>query len=358
MWERHSALQTQNVTAVRSAELRTVPAIFTIVTPPVSTAETTSSEGVLANIFHNSLPSWMFSSVNEGVYNSTPAPWTSKDWAFAPFDLTAIHTPSDAKVGNATSSYRRSRNYVTLQTTSLRGRLECIPIDMSNTSAWLTTLNLTDTTTGGGKNGSNNLTVAYEIKPTFFSQDGSAAGSGLRFNISTARCQIPNSPSDPSSTQETAIGYWTRAEDDPYESIVVQWITGYPIPYPLFNSRQENGQACWLWKDVPNITALKCVPVFESGEANINVIPATGAIQNFTITNDPSPDIHAWSSRYQSLNVSTGVPYSSSPGIGAGFQTKPGVFLQNVSVRYVLPHFSNTSSNIKQAMVIFSMTRF
>ena len=357
LWERNPAFQTQNVTVCRTAELRSVPAIFTVVAPPTPDDEAINSEGVLSNVFDNSLASWMFSSVNEGVYNSTPPPWTSQDWAFAPFNLTSVRATSDLRVQNSTSSFRPATNNVTVQTPSLRGRLECVPIDMSNTSAWLTALNLTDKIAWNGRNLTNNLTVGYEIKG--FPAYDSTEGSRPLFKISAAGYQMPSSESGTNTSEEAAIGYWTYSADDLHVSIVVQWITGYPIPYQFRSSISQNSQTRWIWTDIPNITALKCLPVFESTNARVNVDLATGAIQNYTIMNDPSPDLHAWSSRYQALNVSTGVPYSTSPGVGSGFQTKPGIFLQNVSVRYVYPSHIKLIILIKnQVTDTFSMTPF
>ena len=267
---------------------------------------------------------------------------------FSPFDLASVHAQSTSRSEKSASSIGYPSNNISVQAPSLRGRLECIPIDMSNTSAWLTTLNLTDLAAWSIDGRTSNLTVAYEIN-LGFSTNSSVADTGTLFNISAAGYQMPSSESGVNSSEETAIGYWTHAADDPHESIIVQWITGYPIPYQLRNSLPQDTQTHWAWKNIPKITALKCVPVFEFADATVNVDLATGAVQNYTITNAPSPDLHAWSSRYQVLNVSTGVPYSSNPGIGAGFQTKPGIFLQNVSVRYVvyilLPQIGESNIN-------------
>ena len=340
LWERNPAFQAQNITVLRSAEFRTVPAIFTVVATPAPLDEYANSQGVLSNIFDNSLTSWMFQSVNEGLYNLTSPPWTSEEWVFSPFDLTSVHSPSIARLKEGASSISHPTKNISVQAPSLRGRLECVPIDMSNTSAWLTTLNLTDSAPWNIDNGTGNLTVAYEIN-LGFSTNSSLEDNGPFFNISAADYQMPSSVSGANSSEETAIGYWTHSADDPHESIIVQWITGYPIPYQLRNSLSQEPQTHWIWKDIPKVTALKCLPVFEFADATVIVDLATGAVQDYIITNPPSPDLHAWSSRYQALNVSTGVPYSSNPDIGAGFQTKPGVFLQNVSVRYVYPSFSN-----------------
>jgi hypothetical protein len=345
--ERNPGFQTDSLTVMRSMELRTVPAIFTVgnrSTPSASNIEANNSEGVLTNIFDNLLTSWLFSSVNEGVYNSTPPSWTNQDWAFAPLELTSVQAPFDTMRENSTSTFGLETNNITVQTPSLRGRLECIPIDMSNTSAWLTTLNFTDKAAWSGKNIPCNLTVAYELKlgP---STNGSLGGVNssywdgnnqyLDFLVDDHR--EPCCGDDTTGSEEVAIGYWSPAADDTDTSIVVQWITGHPFLYQFSNStpQTESPRPRLIWKSIPKVAAVKCTPIFESANAIVNADLTTGAIQSHTIMDTPVADPNAWSSRYQALDVSTGVPYSSIPGIGAGFQSKPGVFLQNVSVRCV-----------------------
>lgn len=346
LWERNPAFEENSVSVRRSAELRTVPAIFTVAVPPILDAEKTNSKAVLSNLFDSSLNSWMFSSVNEGAYNSTPPSWTSQDWVFAPFDLTSVQTTLHTGTGKGVSTLNSATDNITVQAPSLRGRLECIPIDMSDTSAWLKTLDLTNKATWNNQNMEGDLAVGYEID------------LGYPFNFSTAGYQMPTSGIKTNSIEESAIGSWTHSADDPHAGIVVQWIVGYPIPYQTRSPIPQNQQTRWIWKDIPKVTALKCLPVFESANATVNVDLATGAVKSYAITNAPSSDSNAWSSRYQALNVSTGVPYSSIPGVGSGFQSSPRIFLQNITVRYVQSLLLEIIIANKVVTVISSMTLF
>lgn len=342
--QRKPGFQTDSLTMARSMELRTVPAIFTVgnrTTSSASNIEATNSEGVLTNIFDNMLTSWLFASVNEGVYNSTSPSWTSQDWAFAPFDLTSVQAPFNTE--NNTCTFGVETNNITVQTPSLRGRLECIPIDMSNTSSWLTTLNFSDKAAWSGKNIPSNLTVGYELKldPSTNSSLGGNSnywdGNNQYLNLLVDDNGEPCCGDDTTISEEVAIGYWSPAADDTDMSIMVKWITGHPFLFQFSNSTSPSKglRPSLIWNDIPKVAAVQCTPIFESANAIVNADLATGTVKSHTIVDNPVVDPNAWSSRYQALNVSTGVPYSSIPGIGAGFQSTPGVFLQNVSVRCV-----------------------
>jgi len=343
LWEQNSGFRTYNANVSRIMEFRTVPAIFAV--PAVSPhsastdVETANSEGVLANVFDNRLASWLYSSVDQGVYNSTPPAWTSQEWSFTPLNLTSIHAPSENGI----------KNNATVEAPSLRGRLECTPIDMSNTSAWLTTLDFRNKTAWNDPKIPANLTVGYELK-LGLSMNESVEGysrywgeNNPYFSFFSEHYHLQCCGNEMNSTQEAAIGYWSRAADAPHTSIVVKWITGNPFPHQFKDSTLQNQRILdegsgshlhWVWKDIPKVTALNCTPVFETANAKVTVDLATGTVQNYTILDIPVEDKMAWASQYQSLNVSTGVPYSSSP-IASGFQVKPGVFLNNVTVRCV-----------------------
>jgi hypothetical protein len=148
-------------------EFRTVPAIFTVLSPSAGLAsdiESSTSEEVLTNVFGNFHTSWLYSSVNEGVYNSTPPAWTSQNWSFAPFNLTLLQADSKNQSALSTSALGHATINITVETPSLRSRLDCIPLDMSNTSTWLTTLDFTDKTAWNTIKLADNDTIGYELK--------------------------------------------------------------------------------------------------------------------------------------------------------------------------------------------------
>ena len=346
-------------------EFRTVPTIFTVPVPlPLTDVEHNLSAGVLTNVFDNQLANWLYSSVDQGVYNVTTPAWTSQDWAFAPLDLTSVQAPRETEAEKEASASLSSANNVTVQTPSLRGRLECTSLDMSNTSAWLNTLDFSDRSKWNNDPSiPANLTTGYELKLGLSMNETMEGGfeywSDINpyFSFFAANNRLTCCGNDANSTDETAVGYWSPAADSLHTSIVVKWITGHPFPFqfndstPLSNRTPGDGYGSgfhWVWRDIPKVTAMNCFPVFETSNASVTVDIDTGAVQEYTILNTPVEDPNAFMYQYQGLNVSLGVPYSNIPGVGAGFQVEQGFLLQNVSVRYIsrstiLPNIANIS---------------
>jgi hypothetical protein len=225
----------------------------------------------------------------------------------------------------------------TVSTSSLRGRLECKPLDMSNTSAWLTTLDFTDKAMWNDPTMPPNLSTGYELKIGLSMNqslpDGKSKYWGddnpyFTFFASENRMDCCGSGSI-QNVGEAAVGYWSPAADAKHTSVVVKWITGHPFSDQF---RDSSNRSHWVWKDVPAVTALNCTPIYETANATVEVDLSTDMVEDYTIVDDAVPDPNAWSHMYQALNVSSGVPYTSSPN-GSGFEIEPSQFVRNVSVR-------------------------
>ncbi|KAF4631977.1 hypothetical protein G7Y89_g6157 [Cudoniella acicularis] len=244
--------------------------------------------GTLSNVFGILLTGWMYSSIIEGTYNSTPSPWTNDDWAFVPLDLSSIPDLFDEISSNSSSTNLGASNNVTVTTPSIRARLECISLDMSNTSAWLYKLKFTNKTAWNSTNIPADLDFSYELK------------LGLSMN-------------------QSANGKWTYWDDlNPYFS-------SFAADYRMMCCTNEN---------IPKVTALNCTPIYESANTSVTVGLATGIVQNHTILDTLAPDQNAWPNNLIDLNVSTGIPYSSSMYVGSGYQITPRVYVHNISVNY------------------------
>jgi len=308
----------------------------------------------LSNVFGNLLTSWLYSSINEGVYNATPAPWTNEEWAFVPVDLTSVPITSqnNATLSQNSPAQLGTKKNISFITPSIGGRLECTPIDMSNTSAWLTTLDFTNKTAWNDSKIPSDLKVGYELK-LGLSMDRSVDGHSTYyddqnpyFSFFATNYRLTCCGNETNGTvNEATIGYWSPAADSEHTSVVVKWITGHPFATqfndstPLENRSSGEGYNSgihWVWKDIPKVTALNCTPIFETSNASITVDLASRIVQDCSIINTPIPDINAWGYGYVGLNVSKGVPYSQQLSAGAGFEVTPGFFLHNVSVRYFL----------------------
>ncbi|KAH7399809.1 hypothetical protein BKA64DRAFT_722635 [Cadophora sp. MPI-SDFR-AT-0126] len=357
LWDRNPGVRSRNINMARSFEFRSVPAVFEVLPPSVhgytESTITQAAKASLSNIFGDLLTGWMYSSINEGTYNSTLAAWTSDDWAFLPVDLDTVPVSSSIiKPPSITGQVGAlSAVNATLGTPAIRGRLECTPFDMTkNISAWLNTLDFTNKTAWNDSHIPPDLRTGYELK-TGFALNRSSTGGQYRYwdgtypyfsffstNFRLTCCA--NETDD--AVNEASIGYWSSAADYPSTSVVVKWIKGFPYSRQFnssTSSRQRVGDGSasgshWTWKDIPEVTALNCTPIFETANATVTVDTTTQVVQNYTILDKPQVDSNAFAYNYVQLNVSKGVNYSSQYMGGGGYQVKPGVYLNNMTVSY------------------------
>jgi hypothetical protein len=139
----------------RQLELRTIPSIFNA----TSSLNLTLSEldlgypvvqTVLQEIYGSVLNSWLYSSLVDLSYNGSQAAWTRDDWAFAAVDTSHISLPTVQSVGSNSSSNKADSTSpavnITVHTPALRARIECTELDLTNTSAWIRTLDFTNHT--------------------------------------------------------------------------------------------------------------------------------------------------------------------------------------------------------------------
>lgn len=103
---------------------------------------------VLQEIYGSVLNSWLYSSLVDLSYNGSQAAWTRDDWAFAAVDTSHISLPTVQSVGSNSSSNKADPTSpavnITVHTPALRARIECTELDLTNTSAWIRTLDFTD----------------------------------------------------------------------------------------------------------------------------------------------------------------------------------------------------------------------
>lgn len=208
---------------------------------------------------------------------------------------------------------------------------------MSNTSAWLTTLDFSDKGIWNDTTIPADLKIGYELKLGLSMNQSLANGQFKYWNddnpyftffVGPDHMDCCGSGSN-NNVGEAAIGYWSPAADAKHSSVVIKWVTGYPFSDEFTDS---SNVLHWVWKNIPKVAALNCTPIFESANAKIEVDLATNEVRDYTIVDDPARDSNAWSHNYQALNVSTGVPYTSSSS-GSGFEVGPSQFVRNVSVR-------------------------
>ncbi|KAH6683362.1 hypothetical protein B0J14DRAFT_556608 [Halenospora varia] len=361
LWDRNPGSRSHLQALTRSMELRTVPSFFSVLPPPghgyEQSTDTQNAKGTLSNVFGNLLTGWMYSSIIEGTYNSTPSPWTNDDWAFVPLDLSKVPNVAADLSSSVNSTAVGAANNITVNTPAIRGRLECKPMDMSNTSAWLTTLDFTNKTAWNDPNIPADLKKGYELKlglswnqslpDNKYQKWKYWSDSTPYFSFFSEMDRLiccANDTGTLADPGEASIGFWSPPGDSEHGGIVVKWLTGHPYRVQFNDStdsshRQSTGTGYlshyhWVWKDIPKVTALNCTPIFETSTASVTLDLSTSIVQNHTILTPPTPDPAAWAYNFVSLNVSRGVPYSTSMYSGSGYQITPGTYVHNISVSY------------------------
>lgn len=253
---------------------------------------------------------------------------------------------------------------LTIDTPALKGRLDCKPIDMSKISSWVMALDFTDKDAWNDARIPASLEIGYELRlgfsATIINSDGTSINwdndhpyfSFFAADVKTQCCGTENS-FDP---QVASIAYWSPAGDAEHSSVVVKWVNGHVFGTPFIDS---NNRTHLVWKEIPQVTALRCDPVYEMANTRVEVDVQTGLVQKYDVLDSPIPDPNAWSHMYQDLNVSTGVPFTNS-ATGGGFEAAPSKVVHNVSVRYVYNPSKCFTGTILTTLVtdICSTTRF
>jgi len=232
---------------------------------------------------------------------------------------------------------RNETSIVTINTPSLRGRLDCKPINMAKVSSWATVLDFTNQDAWNDARIPADLQIGYELKVGISTNTTNRDGtytywdeehpyfSFIASDTKAQCCGTENSE----TYKEASIGYWSPARDAQHSSVVVKWVTGLAFGAQFIDS---DGQAHLVWKEVPEVTALRCDPVYETANAKVDVDLQSGMVQNYEIVDVPLPDPNAWSNMYQDLNVSAGIPYTNNSA-GEGYEIEPSKVVHNVSVR-------------------------
>ena len=91
--------------------------------------------------------------------------------------------------------------------------------------------------------------------------------------------------------------YWSinaAYTSDLVTNFTVKWIVGEPYQQQVQLADSPEG-ALFVWKSPPKMTALNCVPVFETVAARVTVDVETSTVQSHTLMTLPTNSRAAWS---------------------------------------------------------------
>lgn len=82
-------------------------------------------------------------------------------------------------------------------------------------------------------------------------------------------------------------------------NFTVKWIVGHPYEQ-LAEISEDAGPSIYggpylVWRDLPQMTALNCIPVFETADAQVTLDGAGSTVQEYRLTSTPDNSAAAWS---------------------------------------------------------------
>lgn len=323
LWERNPGSFSHNLILSRQYELRTTPNLF--LTSVDDSKNNTVLYSIIEGILGNGPNCWLHGALIELAYNGSHSMWTSNDWAFAPVDITNVSVPVIQNTGSNTSVILSEHSEklgastnVTVDTPALRGRIECTPVDLSNTSNWLSTLNFSDTSEWNASSTPPGLELGYSLGASkdlrfggFMSlgEEGSPAYTTFFADSDHLGCCTNVTNGIPG---RAAIGYWSpitsgmSIDDTQERNFTIKWIVGKPLDSPqdslyrtLKNYTAPNvyyvRDEYFVWEEPPQMTALNCMPIFESSDAKVTVDLADAYVQKYSLNSAPVIATAAWS---------------------------------------------------------------
>ena len=246
-------------------------------------------EDTLEELFGNLTNNWMYSAVIEATLNGSEPNWSADGWSFVPLNLSGLGAHQSSSDDKTLEVYGSLVN-VTLTTPALRGRVECHqPEEIRNGStSWNTNSTLTDYKT--------NKTSPQNIP------NSAMLGTTLAPDGMNIKCCTNNTNPSRGRTEMAplAIGYWTQdfANASQYitgtlNNFTVKWIHGDGANVPTDMPESE-----LYFSKIPKIQAVKCMPIFESSEAEIVVDKEDGKVLSYRILKEPTVDDSAWTDNF------------------------------------------------------------
>lgn len=299
-------------TIERSLYIRQTPLLYQDV--PWATTPGTSRQYfnyIISSLYSNLSTNWMYTAAIQLALNGSEPIWSHDGWSFVPINLSLAESKSTIQnVGNASFAPRKN---VSLSTPAIRARLECTPYsDMTNTSDWLTTLDLSNNSIWNASTRPPDVTTGYQLGA------GGSSGSGYFVDtnvLGTATYLACCANGSSQSTEDrSAVGYWSQT--DPFNrehpvrwqsKLTVKWIYGKLLSGFRYVNSSNN---VTLFTEVPRTQALHCSPVIETATSNLTVDQRTGRVQSFKIIDEPRSALEAYEDLYVAQGSgATGLPF-------------------------------------------------
>ncbi|PSN62798.1 hypothetical protein BS50DRAFT_624589 [Corynespora cassiicola Philippines] len=298
LWNREPGVVEVDTTLNAQFQIRSVDHLFEDFRAAFYFATDIAYPNIAQHLYggQNYQTSWIYGSLAELVFGASPPLWSKDTWNFPPVDLGGVSgsIPNIPTFDQTESSRSIAESYlnVTFESTGLRGRIECFPID--DWSRWVLEVNdLADIPLHASiKNTTRpNITTGFEFTPEvrvveFTKSNGSlpttvSIGQWLHYNYSSIRDR--GEPLyDPEYPKNFTV-LWANAS--------------YPYLY-RGNGRgsfsDPNPPPRLIFAEKPQVQALNCLPIFETSEMEIVVDANEEKIQKYTVSRPINPMEDAW----------------------------------------------------------------
>ncbi|KAG9961899.1 hypothetical protein KCU61_g5130, partial [Aureobasidium melanogenum] len=239
---------------------------------------------ILPTVYTIAVQSWLYSAVVEISQSASTPPWTKDAWSFLPLDLVDLSDVVSPISELNTWIPGKTRN-ITFQTTAVRARLQCEPLDYpNNKTAWLERLDFNS----AGWNVTN--------RPHGLSHGYTLIGPANALGESNFTC-CANETSGVAG--DAAIGYWMNYDwsSKSYRNhLSATWIVGRPLNGTFKPAHQD--YSLWIWPEEPKLFATNCTPILEQAEAQVTAEVETGTILTYDIITREQNASVAWSDNF------------------------------------------------------------
>lgn len=236
---------------------------------------------ILPSVYTNAVQSWLYGAVVEISQSASTPPWTKDTWSFLPLDLEDLRDAA-SPISKLNTWFPGETRNITFQTTAVRARLQCEPLDYpKNKTAWLEKLNFD----GADWNSTN--------KPHGYSHGYTLIGPANALEESNFTCCANETNG---VVGDAAIGYWMNYDQSSkiYQNhLSATWIVGRPLNGTFQPANQD--YPLWIWPEEPRIFATNCSPIIEQAEAQVIAEVETGTILNYNIITQERNASIAWS---------------------------------------------------------------
>ncbi|KAF1935927.1 hypothetical protein EJ02DRAFT_470824 [Clathrospora elynae] len=252
---------------------------------------------------------WLYTELNEITLQSAPPAWTRDGWVFTPMDLQELSLRNSSTIDSSAN--------VSFSTTALRGRLECNPLQLPN-STWTNAIERVH------RDRIHNITG--RLLPTLFDDIGPYALNNIP--VFSALRQMAFC-ANKTEGQQSVVAYWSSNNTyidsrQPYpeesntsawiRSFTIKWIAGSSAKTVEVSGQQDlstsssvlmadesrpGGNVTLLyWEEQPDIQIMSCEPIIEFAQAEVTVARTSGQVLDSSITDTPKPATEAWEHAY------------------------------------------------------------